>query len=922
MIDVGLGDHRFSRIDRSSLREAHIAVVIPAYNQPEHLKDAVLSTLQQTVRSQLATVIVNDGCPCPSTDWVSRFFRDAYPGEVFYLKKQNGGLSSARNYGVRFALDAWPWLEAVFLLDADNKLSPQTIEMLWVRLSQSTADVGWAYQDLRIFGTEDALWQTGTPFNTFRLIHENFSDAGSLIRRAVFEKEIWFDESMKSGYEDWEFFLHASLSGFRGIHVADTGFLYRKQEYSMLTGSQEKHDQIYTFIRRKHAPNLRHDRLIRLEHEQMPRFAIVDVDSGTVRFATDPIASPSRTLTIDQFIIEAVRWASDPPPKIRYVPPILVFARGRFVDLIAHLRLLPGILFVLQKSLRHRDSAALLFDLDDNPDAIRLLPRQASGEVVLWAITLRKWIHLRTEIHDRLEDVILHGSGLQTDTFTLSIGQSFWRPQDRLLSSSLWRSMRNELAARDAIIRELRQRLSLPGGSGGNGSALTGPGLQQVLRTTAFEILNEICVAMRWSNGDNIASSDPKHLEDRYFPSHAEWSHVTQVEQTGTRFPYSASMSGDEGEWLNVWFVMPWLRLGGVELCVLNLARQLSRLSSQYRVHLALTANDEMELEPEWLEVFENVAFLSATAEESRPLVDCLSGADAIINAHSMACYKILPEIKNACDVQNFSFLQVTDLDKDGCPGGYPLVASREYANLIDSFLVPSSKLKRFLLSLGVPEEKLTLIPNAANVSPSSEGEAIAIARSKGKRRYSEQRPLRILFCGRFDYQKGIDRLEGVIQQLHRDGVPFVLEMIGKAVLAETNPSDSLPCTTVCPATVRKDRLAQAYRKADVFLLPSRFEGVPLAAIEAMTFGNILIATDVGGVGEIIKNGYNGFLLEEMIAEKAMISTTVSIIRDIVDNPERHHELRLAASRTGMKTSWAKSAAILAHRIESGLARR
>src|SRR5262249_32003651 len=149
------------------------------------------------------------------------------PGEVYYLKKPNGGLSSARNYGIRFALDAWPSIQAFFLLDADNKLSPHTLEKLWNQLAGSEAEVGWAYQDLNFFGTHEGAFHTGIPFSFYRLLHESPCDSASLVRRSVYEKGIWFDEDMKSGYEDWEFFIHASLSGFRAAHVRDTGFLYR-----------------------------------------------------------------------------------------------------------------------------------------------------------------------------------------------------------------------------------------------------------------------------------------------------------------------------------------------------------------------------------------------------------------------------------------------------------------------------------------------------------------------------------------------------------------------------------------------------------------------------------------------------------------------------------------------------------------------
>jgi hypothetical protein len=85
-----------------------IAVIVPVYKQAHYLPDAVLSVIGQSMRPRVRTVIVDDGCPSPETERAGRYFREAFPGEVFYVRKPNGGVSSARNYAIRFALDAWP----------------------------------------------------------------------------------------------------------------------------------------------------------------------------------------------------------------------------------------------------------------------------------------------------------------------------------------------------------------------------------------------------------------------------------------------------------------------------------------------------------------------------------------------------------------------------------------------------------------------------------------------------------------------------------------------------------------------------------------------------------------------------------------------------------------------------------------------
>jgi len=57
----------------------------------------------------------------------------------------------------------------------------------------------------------------------------------------------------------------------------------------------------------------------------------------------------------------------------------------------------------------------------------------------------------------------------------------------------------------------------------------------------------------------------------------------------------------------------------------------------------------------------------------------------------------------------------------------------------------------------------------------------------------------------------------------------------------------------------KKDRLLA---NADVYLLPSYNEGLPISILEAMSYKKPIISTDVGGISTIVKNGFNGFLIE------------------------------------------------------------
>lgn len=83
-------------------------------------------------------------------------------------------------------------------------------------------------------------------------------------------------------------------------------------------------------------------------------------------------------------------------------------------------------------------------------------------------------------------------------------------------------------------------------------------------------------------------------------------------------------------------------------------------------------------------------------------------------------------------------------------------------------------------------------------------------------------------------------------------------------------------------------KILDLYAKEDfnLFVNTSSSEGLPVSIMEAMSFGIPVVATDVGGVREIVKDGSNGYLLEKDFTEDELSS----LIEKFIQMPEGEYQ--------------------------------
>lgn len=118
---------------------------------------------------------------------------------------------------------------------------------------------------------------------------------------------------------------------------------------------------------------------------------------------------------------------------------------------------------------------------------------------------------------------------------------------------------------------------------------------------------------------------------------------------------------------------------------------------------------------------------------------------------------------------------------------------------------------------------------------------------------------------------KAPDFLLRVAARLHRDGKVFALVMVGDGPLLEPTRRlvDDLDLTGMAHIVGARKDIPYILTDFDIFALLSRWEGLPLSLIEAMFASLPVVATDVGGVRELVHNEFTGLLVPPMDEEAA-----------------------------------------------------
>jgi len=235
----------------TSFAKELVSVVIPCYNSGATLAKTIASVQSQTW-AHIELIVVDDG----SSDEHTVKLLNALRG-VRLIRQRNSGLPAARNAGFLNANGTY------FLpLDADDWIEPDTIERLLLGL-KSDANTHFAYSYIQLEGEARGILKKS--YNFFEQLFLNQIPYCILMPRSVWEAVGGYDESMRHGYEDWEFNIRLGASGYFGHVVQYPHLHYRVASSGMLMSkSNQIHCLLWLEIQGRHKNVFYFRNLIRL----------------------------------------------------------------------------------------------------------------------------------------------------------------------------------------------------------------------------------------------------------------------------------------------------------------------------------------------------------------------------------------------------------------------------------------------------------------------------------------------------------------------------------------------------------------------------------------------------------------------------------------------------------------------------------
>ena len=206
-----------------------VSVIVPVYNVEKYIARCLNSLVNQTIED-LEIIVVNDGSKDNSEQIIKQFKKDYK--NIIYVKKENGGLSSARNFGLIYATG-----EYVAFLDSDDYVDRSLYKKMYEKAKETNSDYVecdfiWKYPDHEKIDVGFRYKDKKEMFEKARVVAWN-----KLIKREIIiNNKLEFPVGLY--YEDIEFF-YKLLPYINNFSFVEEPLIYYVQRGNSIVNKQD-----------------------------------------------------------------------------------------------------------------------------------------------------------------------------------------------------------------------------------------------------------------------------------------------------------------------------------------------------------------------------------------------------------------------------------------------------------------------------------------------------------------------------------------------------------------------------------------------------------------------------------------------------------------------------------------------------------
>lgn len=196
-----------------------VSIITPFYNTGEIFLETVDCVLNQSFQN-FEWIIINDCSKDARSIEILSGLATKDPRIKILNNKENLGPGACRNVGITISKGNF-----LFFVDSDDLIEQTIIEKYWLFLkinNQYSFCNAWHVG----FGAENYIWKKGFDHGK-AMLYENVIQPTFLAKRSLFDS-VKFDESIKDGFEDWDFWLRCAVNGHWGFTIPEILYWYRR----------------------------------------------------------------------------------------------------------------------------------------------------------------------------------------------------------------------------------------------------------------------------------------------------------------------------------------------------------------------------------------------------------------------------------------------------------------------------------------------------------------------------------------------------------------------------------------------------------------------------------------------------------------------------------------------------------------------